>query len=784
MRKSIFFGVLYLLMMSTGFPQQAETISKRVDGPVYFDISPPLRDMVKSFPLRFDHTWKDGVVKNYFNDGKGALKNEFVPDASRQGLFGTTVTDTTIENFEGVGNINGVVPPDTHGEVGPDNYFQVVNLSYAIYNKTGVKIFGPYANSSVWSGMPNNSNSGDAVVLYDENANRWLFTQFSLPNYPNGPFYQMIAVSQTPDPTGSWYRWEYSYTQMPDYPKFGIWPDGYYMSSNNFSNSSYVGNGISGFDRTAMLAGDPNAQRVYFSVSSGEGFVTFLPADCDGTFPPAGTPNYFAYMKMSGTQHFRIYEFHSDWANTTNATFTNVGDLNVNSFNTFSGGGVAQKGTTRLLDPITDRLMYKLQFRQFNGYSAMVTNHTVNTGSSIAGIRWYELRNSGSGWTIYQQSTYAPSDNNSRWMGSVAMDTAGSIALGFSVSGTNMYPSIRYTGRFRNDALNTMTVAERGIMNGGGAQTGQWSGRSRWGDYSGISVDPSAPTTFWYTQEYYSTTSDMNWQTRVGSFTFGNAFTIDISSNPLTICEGDSSQLNVVAHGGSGAYTYSWTSDPAGFTSTIRNPVVHPTITTNYIATVNDGTNSRTDTTHVNLVLLPTSFAGNDTTVCQNIDSIRLQGVATSYRLFGWETSGDGHFGNSESLTTGYKPGAGDIATGSVDLQLIVIPLSPCSGNVTSTMHVVIDNCNAIPQTKDEAFHLSVSPNPSNGSANILLTGLKMKPARITVTDSHGVVVYSDNISGADQIVKSIDLSADSKGIYLVKAESEIGSVSVKMVVK
>jgi hypothetical protein len=188
--------------------------------------------------------------------------------------------------------------------------------------------------------------------------------------------------------------------------------------------------------------------------------------------------------------------------------------------------------------------MYRLQFRKFNDHWSMLCNHSVNTSSNVAGVRWYELRKTTGAWTVYQQSTYAPSDNNCRWMGSIAMDTAGNIALGYSVSSSNMYPSIRYTGRLKADPLNQMTINEQTIMDGGGCQT---STSHRWGDYSSMTVDPASPTTFWFTSEYYSTTSSSNWQTRVASFTFENIFSSFATSNPESLCAGDSSQLNAVA---------------------------------------------------------------------------------------------------------------------------------------------------------------------------------------------------------------------------------------------
>ncbi len=514
---TIFFA---LATISSGQNSEPGPVVQR---PVYFDVSPPLRDMAKKFPGKADNSWKDGIVKNMFNVRKKPPVT--IPagqfDPFLQSVDGMLITDTTIQNFEGNSNTQGYVPPDTHGDVGPNHYFQVVNCHYSIYSKTGTLLLGPLANSSVFTGLPNNSNDGDAVVIYDEQADRWLFSQFSLPNYPNGPFYQMIAVSATGDPTGTWYRYQYTFDNMPDYPKFGVWPDGYYMSANQFTPSpqSWAGCLAAAYDRAAMLAGSSSSSMITFTKPSTNEAFSWLPSDCDGAFPTGSPPNYFVYMyDGSSTDHLGLYEFHVDWTTPANSTFTNFLSLPVAAFTT-SVNGIDQPSTTVNLDPINDRLMYRLQYRKFSGYESMVCNHTVDISSSVAGIRWYELRKTTGSWSIYQQGTYAPSDGNSRWMASAAMDGNGNIALGYSVSGPGLYPSIRYTGRKNGDPLNTMTIAEKGICTGTGAQT---SGSQRWGDYSSMTCDPSVNGIFWYTNEYLTTTPPSSWKTRIASFRFSN----------------------------------------------------------------------------------------------------------------------------------------------------------------------------------------------------------------------------------------------------------------------
>ncbi len=785
MKKIVYLLIFLFSSVTLGFSQQKEDLKPVVTKPIYFDVSPPLRDMVNQLHKKTDNTWKEGVIENYTSPHGGSAQYPSIAgfrDPVLQDNFGSVLTDTSIVNFDGLG-AGGSVPPDTYGEVGPNHYFEVTNCSYAIYNKTGSKIFGPMANSGIWFGMPNNSNGGDGVVAYDEESDRWLFAQLS---YPSGsgtpPFFVMIAVSQTPDPTGSWYRWEYTYTQFPDYEKFGVWPDGYYMSFNGFSGG-YSGPGASAFDRTAMLAGDPNARCITFYPSTPDGFASMLPSDCDGTFPPAGTPNYFTYIATDSPQHLGIYEFHADWTNTANSTFGNPTQLTVTPFTTMNGG-VPQLGSSRFLEVLGDRLMYRLQYRKFNGYSAMVLNHSVNTGSGVCGVRWYQLKNTGSGWTIYQQSTYAPADNNSRWMGSISMDTAESIALGYSVSGTTIHPQIRYTGRYKTDALNTMTIAEKHIIDGAGSQTGSWSGRSRWGDYSAMSVDPSSPTTFWYAQEYYATTSDGNWQTRIASFTFGNVYSVIVTASPPVVCSGTSSQLEALAYGGSGNYTYSWTSNPPGFTSNIKNPVVTLTVTTQYMAVVSDGSQTKHDTVKVTVINQVTAFAGNDTTVCKQAGIFTNHAIATNYRLVAWGSSGDGAFSSPDSVVTDYIPGNHDKTIGGVDLYFEAMPIAPCTGIAHSAKHVILDDCTGIPVTVDEAFKVFIYPNPAEGNFRVTIEGLQNQIATITFTDVHGRTIFQENATGVKTFARKMDVTGYAKGIYFLKVQTNDRLTTEKVIVQ
>ncbi|MBN1148433.1 MAG: carboxypeptidase regulatory-like domain-containing protein [Anaerolineales bacterium] len=461
-----------------------------------------------------------------------------------------------LASFDGVPNMFGGWPPDTQGDIGPQHYVQWVNLHFAIWeidrtDQSAALVYGPAAGSTLFQGFGGvceNNNDGDPITLYDPFANRWFMSQFALPNWPNGPFYQCVAVSQSGDPTSGWYRYEFQspVNKMNDYPKFGVWPDAYYMTINQFNagSMSSAGAGVAALERQAMLQGQP-ARMVYFDLYTvNTNYGGILPADFDGlTAPQAGAPGYFVEWDDSAwfppQDALRLWEFHVDWSDTGNSTFGLSGapnqviptaDVDPNLCN-FSRNCIPQPGTSTKLDAISDRLMHRLQYRNFGSYQTLVSNHTIDVdGSDHAGVHWLELRQEqgGGGWSLYQQGVYAP-DSAQRWMGSIAMDHSGNLALGYSVAGASIYPSVRYTGRLAGDPLGSMPQGEQSLVEGGGSQTGS----NRWGDYSMMGVDPLDDCTFWYTQEYVAVSGSNSWKTRIGAFRFPTC-----SSGPSGALEG------------------------------------------------------------------------------------------------------------------------------------------------------------------------------------------------------------------------------------------------------
>jgi len=771
MKKHFTIFISFLLLGFLTYAQ--EKVSKPVViKATYFDVSPPLRDMVQDPNAKVDMSWKAGVVKNplntYSNDNEQT--DLYFQDPVRQSYFGQTITDTTIQNFEGVG-MSGYLPPDTDGDVGPNNYFQVVNVRFSIYDKNGTKLVGPLLNNSIFSGMPNNNNDGDAVVLYDENADRWLFSQFALPHFPNGPFYENIAISQTADPTGAWYRYQFAFNVMPDYPKLTIWGDGYYMTIRQFSagSTSWIGPAVIALERAKMLVGDPAPTMIQFDLpSSSEGPEA---ADCDSDFPPDGTPCPVCYLVGGNNASIKLNEFHTDWSNPANSTFNLANTITISPFNFYgNGNNIDQKGTNQKVDAMSGkRIMFRMPFRKFTDHWSMLLNTTVKLTGPVAGIRWMEVRNSGSGWSLYQEGTYSP-DNNHRWMGSIAMDSIGNIALGYSISSSTMYPSIRYTGRMKCDELGVMTIAERGIWNGGSSQSDP---SGRWGDYSAMVADPTVIGKFWYTQEYIVSG---NWRTRIASFSFANIISFQLSATPDTLCLADqaSTQLNAEPCNTSGSFTYSWTSNPPGFTSNQQNPTASPQVSTYYICTVSNGTDSKTDSVLVTVLAPPSINAGNDTTYCWYVPAFPLAGVVDYYNSVKWTTLGDGYFNIDNVLNTLYFTGQGDRDQGHVTLVLTAYVTELCPDTVSDEIYIVLDPCTGVPEPSAESLGISIQPNPAKNLVILTINGMKNRETLITITDMQGRTILTERVENVGKtFTRSIDVSQYRKGAYLVKVQTD-----------
>jgi hypothetical protein len=481
---------------------------------------------------------------------------------------GGTLPVTVVGNFAGLGTgfpnwtQQGLLPPDTTLAVGNNQIVQWVNLRLTVLNKaTGASLLlapGYVQANQVWAGLGGTSvcathNQGDPVLQYDRMANRWVLSQFGFniatrtnsppASYPAPPYAFCVAVSQTNDATGVFNLYEYDVPALPDYPKLGVWPDGYYITSNDFSYNtatgagSYIGSRICAFDRAAMLLGNV-ANSVCFSGLGATHFAT-LPGDFEGTIaPPANAAEYVIstdWFTLNNPPYtMQLRRFKPDFVTIANSSLNDGQGGASDSFVAMpfdssvigscgDGGGICvpQPGTTRKLDSLSMRPMYRLAYRNLGANrETLVFTESIGHAApgSIAGIQLVEIRNPGANPPqVYNNVNFNP-DATSRWMGAAATDKLGNIGLGYSVSSSTINPGICISGRLRNDIRNTVR-GEMTVQIGAGNQT---SSASRWGDYSTMQIDPADDCTFWYTQEYTSSSSSANWTTRIIGFRFNS----------------------------------------------------------------------------------------------------------------------------------------------------------------------------------------------------------------------------------------------------------------------
>ncbi len=552
---------------SAGAPRAFKAPKAKFYDNVAFDVSPTLRELAAHRVTPALPEEDQGEIRE--ENGPDAIGSDtYYQDTAVQSSVPSMNIPSTTANFEGLSNQDNfnifggrVNPPDPVGDVGPNNYVEMINLVFAVYDKSGNLLLGPVDTGTLWDGfvVPDCTDpSGDPVVLYDQFSDRWLLSQFTTRGLddPSLPFYNCVAISTTPDPTGSYYRYAFKTqadpeaptggTFFPDYPKYGVWKDSYVMTTRDFG--LYTGYGISVYalEKNKMINGQAKARAVQFFLDSnvvplemiGDGL---LPPDVDGkTKPKNDAPAPIVGTQDDGAGYgatfdaLNIWELKVQWNSTPTASLTGPVQLPVAPFDSVfpcvGGQGsrdcLPQPGitnTAQYLDILSyrQRPTYRLAYRNFGTYESYVTNQSVEATPGVAGVRWYEIRRDSVGkYSVYQQGTYAPGDGIHRWMGSAAMDWKGNIALGYSVvNGTNVYPGIRYTGRLAGDPLGQMTQGEGTIINGSGVQR---TTNSRWGDYTSLNVDPVDDCTFWYVNEYYTAagqaSSSAGWQTRIGSF--------------------------------------------------------------------------------------------------------------------------------------------------------------------------------------------------------------------------------------------------------------------------
>ena len=520
-----------LLLIGLCLPVASQAQDMQLLQPARQNTSQPLTTLKLNTAAKTTVTAPYAVPNKFFKFGSvkssGPVSSVFGGDKVLQTISGSGYAQIK-KNFEGSSDDDNaavlgfrVVPPDTEGDIGPNHYVQWINSVSEIFDRNGNSLVGPFPGNLYFQGMGGiceTTNNGDPIVLYDESANRWLVSQFAL-DFGNNTYSMCIGISTTPDPTGSYHQYEFSFGNVfPDYPKLGIWGDSYTLTTRNFINAASFGGLFAvALDRHAMLSGNA-ANGVAFTIPAiAPNFFLdgYLPVDADDA---VSGPALFAGVNpfqrpRTASKVFEIFALDVDWNNPAAASFGLAARLNVPDFNIGNARYIEQPNG-QLLDDLDTFTMHRAQLRDFGSYRAIVANHTVKAQADAAGIRWYELRDSGGGWSIHQSGTFSP-DTDDRWMGSIAMNGDGDIALGYSKSSSSSYPSIYVTGQTANySGTGTMNIAETLVHAGGGSQ----EGASRWGDYSMMSVDPQNDETFWYTTEYYAETGAFDFKTRIASF--------------------------------------------------------------------------------------------------------------------------------------------------------------------------------------------------------------------------------------------------------------------------
>ena len=556
------FMVACLLLATTAAAQSTPNarlagLTPRFSTEKAFDLSIPLRDLALRAPPRTTALGpSQEPIEIRPERGPVVADTGFTGDGAIQGagagpLALVTSIPATLQNFEGLSNQDNfnllgfrVNPPDPMGDVGPNHYVELINLVLAVYNKSGTQLLGPVPIGALWDGFAVSDctePSGDPVVLYDQLTDRWILSQFTTA----GPeYFNCVAISTTGDPTGSYYRYAFSTgLNFPDYPKYGVWTDSYVITTREFGPTVEYGIGVYALEKNKMVNGQP-ARAVSFFIDGNDPNLLpligdgLLPADIDGKQKPKSA----TAIPLVGTQDggggygatfdaLNIWNLVVTWRSTPIASLSLEAQLPVAAFDSIfpcaptSRDCLPQPGIVdpaQYLDILSyrQRPTWRLAYRSFKGYEALVTNQSVEAAPGVAGVRWYEIRRTGTTYSLYQQGTYAPADGVHRWMGSIAMDSQGNMALGYSVvDGASVFPGIRYTGRLAGDPLGTMSLGEGTIINGTGVQR---TTNSRWGDYSSMNIDPTDDCTFWYVNEYYTlagqVSSTAGWQTRIASF--------------------------------------------------------------------------------------------------------------------------------------------------------------------------------------------------------------------------------------------------------------------------
>lgn len=678
-------------------------------------------------------------------------------------------------------NINGLnsnsAPHDPSGAAGLTYYIQATNATPCrIINKTTGATVSNFLMGSLWN--PDTQNSGDPIIMYDRYADRWFLAQFGT---TGNKIY--IAVSTTSDPLGTWSCYSYSSPQFPDYLKFSIWQDGYYMTSNQSTQKVFA------FERTAMLAGSPTARSVFttFNPPDGGGFFCPLPADADGNggLPATGTPcpilsysdNAWGGNNIDAVQ---IYQMAVNWTPTTpTAAITFVSAVPTMAFDASYNGSwndIAQPGTTQKLDGIGGVLMYRAQYRKgTSGYNTVMLSWPVKISNTQRSIMWAELRqNQGTGaWSVYQQQIYAP-DTYYRWMGSISMDDAGNIALCYAKSGSStVFPSLAYTGRLATDPLNTMTLTETIAATGIVSQNTSFYGGNRFGDYAHTTLDPDG-STYWHTGEYLGGVATTNQntndpkRTRVYSFSISlpTDANVSVTSSDAdnTICNGASVSFTAVPTNGGTNPTYQWyvnglaagTNSATFTTSSLTSGAsVTCVMTSNMPNVTNNPATSNGITTIVTAPVTPSVSVLGNTTLCAGAIASFSTSASNSGSTPTYQWTLNGTNVGTSSTSYSYTPANGDV----IGVTLTSSNTCVTSATVTSSpVTITVIAAPATPTISQNGYILTSSSSTGNQwyFNGTLITGATSQNYTATANGNYTVVVSSGNCNSATSLGSTV----------------------------
>jgi hypothetical protein len=516
--------------------------------------------------------------------------------------------------------VTGVnVPPDPEMAAGPNHVIAVVNVSFDIYDKSGTSLLGTPMFFANFMGSNPNCASGvfDPNVLYDEEADR-----FILGIDGSGDYY-CVAVSQTPDPMGSWNVYAFSMDAAVDdffdYPHAGVGDDAIYMGANIFGDSSdFRESRIYAFDKSAMYAG------------SSASFVSHDLAGTDFTPQPINLHGWSQATWPSGRPHYILtaYNFNGSthglytWDDPFGAdvlTLETVINLNDATGNNAAFAVPAPNPPSGQAIEAND--VRPLDFEYRNGYGWTTLTIGCNPGSgTVDCVRWAQIDLDT--FAVVQAGDFG-SNGDYRTFPDLAVNHCGDMAVGYSRLNNVDFPSVYATGRQADDPLGT--VQAEVLLKAGEETYYAYDGTPlRWGDYTGMTIDPDGRT-FWYLGEYAKNVSSMsaNWGTYIGAFQYATCdvapdFSITATPTSLDVCVPDEAVYDVALTslvGYSEPVTLSAQGAPTGSSVSFdANPVVPSdsvtmTVTTNgttagaYALSVVGVAPTRTHTTTVTLNL-------------------------------------------------------------------------------------------------------------------------------------------------------------------------------------